>query len=218
MGQPVLVENRAGAGGTLAAAEVARPPPDGYTMLIHNVTFPIASVAAALANRATYNVDTDFAGVSIAVYVPFVWTAQSGACRRRTCRSWRSCCRSDRSLHYTYGSTGPGSFMHVLGEAFSARGEGRDDARPVQGRGAAQAGTDRRPPTASAATSSRPRSRDISRRQAHGARDQRVEAHRRAARRADGARARLPDARGGRLERLLRAGEDAARGRRPAAA
>src|SRR5215216_7377011 len=75
LGQPVLVENRAGAGGTIAAAEVARAAPDGYTLLIHNVTFPIASVAAALANRATYNVDSDFAGVSIAVYVPFVWTA-----------------------------------------------------------------------------------------------------------------------------------------------
>src|SRR5688500_18092662 len=75
VGQPVLVENRAGAGGTIAPAEVARSAPDGYTLLIHNITFPIASVAAALANRATYNADTDFAGVSIAVYVPFVWTA-----------------------------------------------------------------------------------------------------------------------------------------------
>jgi len=116
VGQPVLVENRAGAGGTIAAAEMARSAPDGYTLLIHNVTFPIASVAAALANRATYNADTDFAGVSIAVYVPFVWTANPATPGKDL---------KDAMSHvahfkpYTYGSTGPGSTMHVLGEALS---------------------------------------------------------------------------------------------------
>src|SRR3954468_9773768 len=75
IGQPVLVENRGGAGGTIAAAEVARAAPDGYTLLIHNITFPMASVAAQVGNRATYNVDSDFAGVSIAVLVPLVITA-----------------------------------------------------------------------------------------------------------------------------------------------
>jgi tripartite-type tricarboxylate transporter receptor subunit TctC len=116
VGQPVLVENRAGAGGTIAAAEVARSAPDGYTLLIHNVTFPIASVAAALANRATYNADTDFAGVSIAVYVPFVWTANPATPGKDL---------KDAMTHvahfkpYTYGSTGPGSTMHVLGEALA---------------------------------------------------------------------------------------------------
>jgi tripartite-type tricarboxylate transporter receptor subunit TctC len=116
MGQPVLVESRAGAGGTIAAAEVARAAPDGYTLLIHNVTFPIASVAAALGNRATYNADTDFAGVSIAVYVPFVWTANPATPGKDL---------RDAMTHvahfkpYTYGSTGPGSTMHVLGEALS---------------------------------------------------------------------------------------------------
>ena len=114
MGQPVLVESRAGAGGTIAAAEVARAAPDGYTLLIHNVTFPIASVAAALANRATYNADTDFAGVSIAVYVPFVWTANP-ATPGKDLKDAMSHVAHFRP--YTYGSTGPGSTMHVLGEA-----------------------------------------------------------------------------------------------------
>jgi tripartite-type tricarboxylate transporter receptor subunit TctC len=118
MGQPVLVESRAGAGGTIAAAEVARSAPDGYTLLIHNVTFPIASVAAALANRATYNVDTDFAGVSIAVYVPFVWTAHPSVPGKDLAELMKHL-QQDRSLRYTYGSTGPGSTMHILGEALA---------------------------------------------------------------------------------------------------
>jgi len=118
IGQPVLVENRAGAGGTIAAAEMARAAPDGYTLLIHNVTFPIASVAAALANRATYNVDTDFAGVSIAVYVPFVWTAHPSVPGKDLAELMKYLQR-EKGVHYTYGSTGPGSTMHVLGEALA---------------------------------------------------------------------------------------------------
>jgi len=118
LGQAVLVENKGGAGGTLAAAEVARAAPDGYTLLIHNVTFPMASVAAQLANRATYNIDTDFAGVSIAVFVPLVITAHPSA-EGRDLGQLVSYLKRDKSARYTYGSTGPGSFMHVIGEALS---------------------------------------------------------------------------------------------------
>jgi len=134
MGQPVLVENRAGAGGTIAAAEVARSAPDGYTILIHNVTFPIASVAAALANRATYNVDTDFAGVSIAVYVPFVWTAPP-ATPGKDLAELVKYLQKDKTLRYTYGSTGPGSTMHVLGEALGR--EARIEMTHIPFKGAA---------------------------------------------------------------------------------
>ena len=118
MGQPVLVENRGGAGGTIGAAEVAKAAPDGYTILMHNVTFPMASVALALANRLPYNIDTDFAGISIAVFVPLVMTAHPSV-PANDLRELAQLLQRDKSLKYTYGSTGPGSFMHVMGEAFS---------------------------------------------------------------------------------------------------
>ena len=118
MGQPVLVENKGGAGGQIGAAEVAKSAPDGYTLLIHNVTFPMASVAAALQNRAMYNVEGDFAGVSIAVFVPLVITAHPSV-PASNLKELVSYLQKEKGAHYTYGSTGPGSFMHVIGEALS---------------------------------------------------------------------------------------------------
>lgn len=70
MGQPVLVDNRGGAGGAIGADLVAKAAPDGYTILMHNITFPLSSIAQTLAKRSPFNAETDFAGISIAVYVP----------------------------------------------------------------------------------------------------------------------------------------------------
>ena len=118
MGQPVLVENRGGAGGSIGADAVAKSAPDGYTILMHNVTFPMASVALAYANRAPYNIDSDFAGISIAVYVPLVMTAHPSV-PANDLRELAAYLKANPTVRYTYGSTGPGSFMHVMGEAFS---------------------------------------------------------------------------------------------------
>ena len=117
MGQPVLVENRAGAGGAIGADAVAKAAPDGYTLLMHNLTFPLSSVAQTLANRSPFNAETDFAAVSIAVYVPFVFTAHPSV-PAKDLRELAALLRADKALQYNYGSTGPGSTMHVLGEAF----------------------------------------------------------------------------------------------------
>src|SRR5262245_4440284 len=116
MGQPVLVENRGGAGGTIGADAVAKSPADGYTLLMHNITFPLASVSLAQANRLPYNLVTDFAGVSIVVNVPLVITA-SPHVPAKDLKEFVALLQKDKSLKYSYGSTGPGSFMHVIGEA-----------------------------------------------------------------------------------------------------
>lgn len=134
MGQPVLVENRGGAGGAIGADIVAKAAPDGYTIMMHNLTFPLSSVAQTLSKRSPFNPETDFAGVSIAVYVPFVWTAHPSV-PAKDLRELGNLLRGNTSLQYNYGSTGPGSTMHVEGEAFKR--EARVQMEHVAFKGAA---------------------------------------------------------------------------------
>lgn len=134
MGQPVVVDNRGGAGGALGADIVAKSNPDGYTLLMHNVTFPLSSVAQTLANRSPFDAERDFAGVSIAVYVPFVLTANP-AVAAKDLREFAALLRGNANLKYNYGSTGPGSAMHVLGE--SLKRDGKFDMTHVAYKGAA---------------------------------------------------------------------------------
>jgi tripartite-type tricarboxylate transporter receptor subunit TctC len=117
MGQPVTVENKGGAGGAIGADAVAKAPADGYTILMHNITFPLSSVAQTLAKRSPFDAEKDFAGISIAVYVPFVLTAAPSV-PVKDLKELANLLRAQPSLQYNYGSTGPGSAVHVLGEAF----------------------------------------------------------------------------------------------------
>ena len=133
MGQPVVVENRGGAGGAIGADAVAKSAPDGHTLLMHNLTFPMTSVAQTLAGRSAFNVETDLVGVSISVYVPFMWTAHPSV-PAKDLRELGQLLRAQK-LPYNYGSTGPGSAMHVLGEAYKR--EAKVDMEHVGFRGAA---------------------------------------------------------------------------------
>src|SRR5438552_204653 len=91
LGQPAVVENRGGAGGSIGA------------------------VAVAQANRAPYDIDTDFAGISVAANVPLVITAHPSV-PAGNLREFVTLLQKDRTLKYNYGSTGPGSFMNIVGE------------------------------------------------------------------------------------------------------
>jgi tripartite-type tricarboxylate transporter receptor subunit TctC len=144
MGQPVTVDNRGGAGGAIGADVVAKAAPDGYTIMMHNLTFPLSSVAQTLAKRSPFNPETDFAGVAIAVYVPFVWTAHPGV-PAKDLRELGNLLRANPNLQYNYGSTGPGSDDARAGRGLQARRQGADGARALQGRRAAQAGAADRP-------------------------------------------------------------------------
>ncbi|KQT11435.1 tripartite tricarboxylate transporter substrate-binding protein [Ramlibacter sp. Leaf400] len=67
LGQPVVVENKLGAGGTVAAAHVARAAPDGYTLLIHHNGM---ATAPALYRKLQYTPLNDFEFVSQVIDVP----------------------------------------------------------------------------------------------------------------------------------------------------
>jgi len=133
MKQPVVVDNRGGAGGALGADIVAKAAPDGYTLLMANITFPLSSVAQTLAKRSPFNAETDFEGVSIAVYVPFVITAHPSV-PSKDLRELGALLQN-RKLQYNYGSTGPGSVMHVIGETFKR--DARVDMAHIAFKGAA---------------------------------------------------------------------------------
>jgi tripartite-type tricarboxylate transporter receptor subunit TctC len=73
LGQTVVVENKLGAGGTVAAAHVARSAPDGYTFFIHHNGM---ATSTALYRKLAYNPLSDFEFVSQAVEVPMTLLAR----------------------------------------------------------------------------------------------------------------------------------------------
>ena len=73
LGQTVVVENKVGAGGTVAAGAVARAVPDGYTFLIHHNGM---ATAPALYRKLPYNPLTDFEYISQVVDVPMTLVAR----------------------------------------------------------------------------------------------------------------------------------------------
>ena len=76
IGQPILVENKAGADGAIAGAEVAKAPPDGYTLLM--ATNSPMAVVPAMKKVAPYDVLTDFTPITDIGRYTFFLYAYSG--------------------------------------------------------------------------------------------------------------------------------------------
>jgi tripartite-type tricarboxylate transporter receptor subunit TctC len=70
LGQPIIIKNKPGVGGTLAPAEVAKSQPDGYTLLL-SATAPMGT-AAHLMKNLPYSPLTDFAPIGQASWLPFL--------------------------------------------------------------------------------------------------------------------------------------------------
>src|ERR671918_3184168 len=75
LGQRVLVENRGGAGGTIAADAVAKAAPDGYTLLQNSIT--THGVGPPLYSKLPYDPVKDFAAVSGLAVLPLIMAVNS---------------------------------------------------------------------------------------------------------------------------------------------
>jgi tripartite-type tricarboxylate transporter receptor subunit TctC len=107
-GEQVLVDNRAGGGGNIAATALLQSKPDGHTLLVWNDTMLINP---ALMDKVPYDPQRDFTPISLALYVPNILVAHP-ATGLRTLQDVVSRAKAAPGS-LTYGSPGPGSPAHL---------------------------------------------------------------------------------------------------------
>ncbi len=114
LGQPVVIENRAGAGGTVGANMVAKSDPDGYTLLM-GVTGSNA-ISAALRDDLPYNPLTDFSPVSLVVSAPLVLVVNADS-PYNSVQDVVDFAKANPEK-FTHGTPGVGTSMHLAAELF----------------------------------------------------------------------------------------------------
>ena len=114
IGVAVVVENKVGAGGNIAAQDIAQAPPDGYK--IHLTSVGPMAVAPAMTKNLPYDPKKDIAPVTMGVVFPNVMIVHPGV-PVKTLAEWVALAKKEPGKH-TYGSSGVGGAGHLSGELF----------------------------------------------------------------------------------------------------
>jgi tripartite-type tricarboxylate transporter receptor subunit TctC len=115
-GQPVVIENKPGAGGNIGAELAAKSPPDGYTLLI--ACTPTHGVNPALYRKLSFDPVKDFEPIVLMVATPNVLILHP-AVPVKSVSELISTAKANPKL-YNYGSTGIGSSVHLQMEQFKS--------------------------------------------------------------------------------------------------
>ena len=128
LGQPVIVENKTGAGGTIAAAYVAAAKPDGYTLLM---TANGHAINPSLYGNLRFDTEKDFRGVSLVAVVPSVLVVSPGFPARNAGELVGLLKAKPGS--YNYASPGIGSAGHMATELFNLEANVKATHVPYKG-------------------------------------------------------------------------------------
>jgi tripartite-type tricarboxylate transporter receptor subunit TctC len=113
LGQPVVTENRGGAGGNVGAEAAARSAPDGYTIVL---AAPSLAISPTLYAKLNYDPVKDLAPISLVATVPNVIVTQPA--HPATLREFIAAARA-KSGTMNFGSGGSGTSNHLAGELFN---------------------------------------------------------------------------------------------------
>ena len=122
LGQRVLIENKAGAGGTLGASYAVKQPADGYTFLIGAAHH---TIAPSIYPKLDYDIEKDFVPVIMLARPPHVVTVNPGKIQAKTLKEFIAYTQKNQ---VNYGSAGAGTTHHLAGEFFNI--DGQDQAQP----------------------------------------------------------------------------------------
>jgi tripartite-type tricarboxylate transporter receptor subunit TctC len=114
LGQPVIVDNKPGAGGTLGGSEVARAAPDGYTLMLSNST--PTSIGPYTVPKLPYDPGKQFTHIAMLGVAPvlFMSNPKVGPATLKDLPA------AAAAPGFTFGSGGPGSIGHIVGEMAKA--------------------------------------------------------------------------------------------------